>query len=228
MGRWMRRQTGVAFAAVMFASMLAVAADPPARRILTTKECKQLVERLVNPGKAPFDGFVHNLPKGLSESGLRKSQQPIADAYNELSANIEQARTVLEAHQNDERFSYVYEEGISGVYECASVGRACSRILDEHINVYREPVTKRDEEGRRKSLWIEESKEPRPAAKTPGSTLADLQLEGIEWALRQTQPDYFTKQEWAKARESLEKMAGQIRETKKPIPVEHRVQFFSK
>jgi len=58
--------------------------------------------------------------------------------------------------------------------------------------------------------------------------LADLQLEGIEWALRQPKPDYFSRREWATAKKSLKRLAGQIRESKKPIRVEHKVQFFSK
>jgi hypothetical protein len=58
--------------------------------------------------------------------------------------------------------------------------------------------------------------------------LAELQLEGIDWAMRQPKPEYFSKREWAVAMKSLKGMAEQIRASEKPIRVEHKVEFFSK
>jgi len=56
------------------------------------------------------------LPTEVSESSLIEKQQKIAAAYDELSANIAVALPVLVEHVNDKQFSYVYENGVSGVY----------------------------------------------------------------------------------------------------------------
>ena len=110
---------------------LAFAADDPkaASKPPTAAQCERLVEQLVNPKKRPFEGYVFSLPEGTSISGLRKTQEPIADAYNQLSAAIEVALPVLADHIGDRRFSYVYEEGITGTYHCESVGPACQTII---------------------------------------------------------------------------------------------------
>ena len=160
--------------------------------------------------------------------GRRRRSQPRTD---ELSDNIELSLPILMNHIKDKRFSYVYEEGISGVYETANVGTACRRIVEEHVEVYRGLVTKTDEEGRSKSLWfiedgcggIEKWWKSRK-----GRTLAELQREGIEWALKQRKPDHFTAREWAAAKKDLKAKSAQIRDARNAIRVEHKVQFFSK
>ena len=203
----------------------------PTKR-LTAAQCERLVKRLVNPGQPPFtEDYVLHLPNGVSESSLWENQKPIAAAYDELSANIEVSLPVLMAHAADKRFSYVYEDGISGVYECATVGGACIGIIVAHVEVYHTAVRKYDADGRSKSLWFI-SDECGGVEKwwkdRRGRSLADLQLEGIEWAMRQPKPDYFSKREWVTAKKSLKSLAGQIRDSAKPIRVEHKVQFFSK
>ena len=206
--------------------------DPP-KKSLTAAECERLVEAMVNPGKAPFkDSYVHDLPGGVTESKLYDTQRKIGSAYNKLSAHIEDALPVLAKHLEDRRFSYVYEDGLGGVYLTATVGTACRRIIEAHVEVYREAVTTEpDGDGRTESLWflddgcggIEKWWKGRR-----GRKLADLQSEGIEWALHQPRPKFFTKREWARAQKSLEKLASKIRSTGRPIPVEHEVQFFSR
>lgn len=204
--------------------------SPPARKPLTEARCERLVERLVSPGKRPFsENYVLDLPRGVNTKSLHETQKCIAAAYNELSDNIESALPVLMKHINDRRFSYVYEEGISGTYHTAEVGIACYRIIFAHVNIYSEPVTKYDSDGRSKSLYFIEDgcgglekwwKGRR------GRSLADLQREGIEWARRQPKPDYFSERQWASAKKELGKLSARISATKEPIPVEHHVRFF--
>jgi hypothetical protein len=204
--------------------------DAPTKRP-TAAQCERLVKRLVSRDKPPFTRtYAPGLPKAVSESSLRKKQKQIKAAYDELSARIEVSLPVLVAHVADERFSYVYEEGITGVYEFATVGEACREIIAAHVCVYDKAVRKYDIEGRSSSLWFIGA--CGGFAKwwkgRKGRSLADLQLEGIDWALRQPKPDYFSKREWAAAKKALKRLAGQIRESKKLIRVEHKVQFFSK
>src|SRR5262249_46201214 len=147
--------------------------------------------------------------------------------YNKLSANIEVALPILAKHVNDERFSYVYVQPSSGVYLTQSVGGACSSIIHEHVEVYHRYTRRpRDDEGRSDSLffihagcgqinkWWKTRKQ---------KTLAELQLEGIEWVLRQKKPDYFkSERDWARAKTALEEMAREIRDFRKPIKVNHK------
>src|SRR5262249_2310270 len=140
-----------------FAAAPPVTAGKPGatHRPLSVAQCERLVGQLVNPGKPPFaQRYVLDLPEGLSVPDLRKSQEPIGVAYDELSANVEVALPVLVAHVTDRRFSYVYEDFVSGVFQCETVGGACARIIAAHVEVYRPAVTKYDEEGRSKSLWF--------------------------------------------------------------------------
>jgi hypothetical protein len=205
----------------------------PAKKPLTEEQCELLVEQLANPEKPPFDKrYVLRLPKGVSELTLSKAQKSVAAAYDELSENIEVALPVLVRHIRDKRYSYTYEDGISGVYENATVAQACATIIQEHVEVYRRHVTKpRDNEGRTNSLWfidecggIEKWWEGRE-----GRSLAELQRDGIEWALQHEKPDYLASdKEWTEAKNRLKKLADQIRASGKPIAVKHGVQFFSR
>jgi len=198
---------------------------------LTPEECERLVEQLVNPGKPPFTGKgMPVLPKGVSVDTIEEKQKKVKPAYDKLSANIEVALPVLAKHANDERFSYVYIQPISGVYKTESVGGACSTIIHEHVEVYHQHTSRpRDDEGRSSSLyfifngcggvdkWWKDRKH---------KTLAELQLEGIEWVLRQKKPEYFkSERDWARAKTALEKMAKEIRDSGKPIKVNH--EFYS-
>lgn len=112
-----------------------------------------------------------------------------------------------------------------------TIGAARRKIIDTHVSVYSQAVTRRDEEGRPRSLWFrfdEHGGFLKWLTDRRGRTLAELQGEPIEGALRQTQPDHLSKSEWATAKESLNIMVEQIRVSRRPIPVDHKVQFFSK
>jgi hypothetical protein len=204
------------------------ASDKKAR--LTPEECERLVEQLVNPGKPPFtEDYVLEPPKNLDEKALEK----IRAAYGKLSANIEVALPILVKHVNDARFSYVYEDvGTSGAFVKADVGFACRRIIRAHVEVYSRHVTIYYVEGRsrcRSFIYDECGGIDKWWKRRQNNTLAELQLEGIEWNLRLKKPQYFkSERDWVRAKESLEKMAKEIRDSKKPIKVKHEVHFFGK
>lgn len=199
---------------------------------VTVAECERLVEQLANPDPPPFtERYVRRLPKGLSEASLFKSQKPIADAYDALNENIEVALPVLIAHMDDKRFSHVYDEAVSGPsYMCRSVGATCAMLAFDHIDVDLPAITKQDSDGGMRTSFTDESRADFDAwwRERKGRPLSEIQLEGIERAIRHAQPDYFTPQEWDAAQQKLRSLAAQIRETGKPIPVESRLRFFSR
>lgn len=197
--------------AILLVAMAPAGGEESEKKSLTQADCERLVEQLANPGKPPFtEVYVLDLPKGVRESELRRNQKPIAMAYNALSANIEVALPVLAAYIDDERFSYVYEVAISGVYQCETVGGACRRIIDEHVAFYEEFVAKRDDDGRAKSVWFAYDKAggmEKWLKDRQGRSLAVLQLEAVEWAITQPQPDFFSPAEWQASQKSLHQMA---------------------
>jgi hypothetical protein len=202
------------------------ATDKKAR--ITPEECERLVEQLVNPDKPPVLGNKDlELPKGVTARALEEKQKNVKPAYDKLSANIEDALPILAKHLNDTRFSYVYTQPRSGVYKTASVGEACSDLIGEHVEVYHRHVKKivydaelsldfiNDGCGGIEKWWKTRKKK----------TLAELQLEGIKWVLRQKKPEHFkSKRDWTRAKKALEKMAKKIRDSGNPIKVKHELE----
>ena len=80
-----------------------------------------------------------------------------------------------------------------------TVGGACKEIIQAHVEVYHEHVTKTDSEGRfRRTLhlidecggfekWWKERE---------GKTLFQVELKGIEWARKHKKPEWFSEEEW--------------------------------
>jgi hypothetical protein len=215
--------------AALAATVNAEEKPDPATKPLTAEQCEKLVEQLVNPGKPPFDKlYVDELPKGVTIKSLVEGQKEIRAAYNELSDNIEAALPVLVNRVSDKRFSYVYESG-SGYYVKATVGYACRQIVTAHVEIYRKHATGvvltapqcmhfiDDECGGFEKWWKDRE----------GKSLAELQLEGIVWAMSQEKPGYFTERQWAAAKKALEQMAKEIRVSKKPVLMKHKLYILS-
>jgi hypothetical protein len=237
--RWFSRWNAVVLALCLYAAAVAVwlflhkkvtspdfsqfkAREPQ----LTEQQCEALVEQLVNPKEKPY---LKKRPDDPPEGFDARAQAPIKAAHDQFSANIEDAFPTLIKHIDDKRFSYVCEEPINGVLKTRSVGNACYKILSAHVEVWHQHTTKpRDEEGRQSFLhpkagefdWRENWQ---------GKTLAQLQYEGIDWAVRQPKPDHFKSEaEWARAVKALQQMAREIRDSKRPIKVEHTLDLFPK
>jgi hypothetical protein len=202
------------------------------RKRLTASQCERLVKQLVYPGKPPFkEEYV--FPEKINENAILAKQRKVKAAYDKLSDSIETALPILVKHADDDRLSYVYEDvGTSGVITKAPVGFACYLIVEAHVEVYRRHVERPDFASIPRcpafindacggiDKWWKTRKE---------KTLAELQLEGIEWALRLEKPKLFkSNEEWAKAKKALKKMAEGIRASKRPILVKHHVNFFGK
>jgi hypothetical protein len=194
------------------------------KKRITAAECERLVTQLINPNKPPFKGDYYTFPEKLDLRKIAKQQEKICGAYDSLSDNIEASLPILVEHVGDDRFSYVYEDvGTSGVITKASVGEACRQIIEAHVEVYRQEVTRTDFASIPRcpsfigacggvKKWWKSWKE---------KTLAELQVEGIEWARQLNKPRLFeSEEEWTKAKKSLGKMAADIRASNKPIKVE--------
>lgn len=212
---------------------------------LTQKQCDELVSRLVSTAKPPFSkDYVLDDDESLKKIDT-KAQARVKQAYDKLSDIFAAALPALVRHAFDGQFSYVYEDvGTSEVVVRADVGGACCRIIEAHIEVYRDRLVRYD--------FAEIPRCPSFIAKCGGvekwwktrkhKDVTVLQLEAIEWALTiaktrgfQTRPQgdaETNKFESEKAKKdaikALQSMADGIRNTGKPIVVEHHIQFFGK
>lgn len=196
---------------------------------LSTEDCDKLIEQLVNPNKVPFkDVYVLNLKDaGVNEEELRESFKKVEEAYNALSKNIATALPVLMKRIDDKRYSFVAEDPSSGVYTIRTVGHACRAIVRHHVEVHWKETKRSVTEGRPREhapsfisdlgKWWETRK---------GRSLAELQLEAMEWVMTLKKPDFFQSEEaWKDALTKVGDMADGIRRTKKPVFVNHK--FYS-
>ncbi len=232
----MRFATGLLLS--IFAIEFLAAAEPPQeepaagdkngkpRTLLKTDECQLLIEQLASKSEPPFaENARADLPRGLRESDLIRIQQPIRKAYADLSDNIEVALPLLVEHANDKRFSYVYES-ISGAFVKASVGSTCRRLVYHHIEVYGPHVRSFGGSGTpgeppfpRKPAFIADAGGlEKWAASRKEKSLAELQIEAIEWAIRfEKQQGFSNAAEEERIVPSLEKQAAEIRRSSQPI-----------
>lgn len=201
---------------------------------LSPEQCEKLIADLVYPDKPPFEPQELTPPEidryldRQAIAAINANQKKTRSAYDMLSARIESSLPYLAKHAKDKQLSCILENQDNGTLEKMSVGRMCTTLIGEHVQVYRRYVTKYDEEGRERcSLWFISNQggvEKWWIAREK-KTLAQLQLEGIEWAIRQDKPKEFTEQDWAKAGQALEQMARKIRTSGRPIKVNHGVEF---
>src|SRR5581483_3153758 len=128
------------------------------------------------------------LPRGMAEH--EKTFKKIGAAYNTLSENIEVALPVLMKHINDKRYSFVGEQPSSGVYQLKPVGWACSEIVHAHVEAHLLKTFCHSREGHPLAYsfirhcggldkWWGTRK---------GKLLAELQLEAMEWVMKQERP----------------------------------------
>ena len=230
----MKQSLSIGFVALCLLRWLPLAADEPKvlPKKLTVEECQKRIDQLANPEPKPktlCGKTAFGQPKG-ADAFIRR-QRPIEAAYDELSVNVEVALPLLVKHAGDDRFSYVYEDGISAYYTCMTVGDACRQIIEHHVEVCRPHVRKAvDNEGRSRSLsfiqecgGVAEWWQPRREM-----SLMELQLDCIKWARSPKRPDFFNDQEWQSSKRALAEMAAKIRESKQPLLIKHSVQFVPK
>jgi RNA polymerase sigma factor (sigma-70 family) len=109
----------------------------------------------------------------------------------------------------------------NGVTLKVSVGGACRKIIDAHVELRTYATGSRDGSGPpHEASFLEECGGIKKWWKTrKNKTLAQLQLEEIEWMLRRKKPASYTTKEWAEKMRDCERLARHLRSEKKPIGV---------
>jgi len=203
------------------------AADVESGKV-TRAQCDAWVQQLANRSPRPFaDGSVEDEPKNVD----RKSLADVKVAYDQLSTHFPESLPSLIAGLPDKRYSYYYEVPSSGSFICDDVGRACEHIIRSHIEVFRGYLTVLDLTDVPRSVDF--------LAATGGAEkwyrarmnkpLFELQLEAIDWALKQDAPNPGIQQsDWAIAIERLKKFRVEFVNGKTAIDPKHRLLFRGK
>lgn len=124
----------------------------------------------------------------------RDALKPVQRAYENLTRHFLSALPYLVEGMNDQRFSYPQEHPTSGVFENQTVGDACRNIIQRKVLPLNPSVI--DDRGIAVELRYPISKQWYSRAR--GQSLFQMQVEALEWALKQGPPARVSKEEWGK------------------------------
>jgi hypothetical protein len=176
------------------------------------------IEELANKDPKPFDEpYILKPPRNLNRASLIV----VKNAYDNLAANVAKSLPALIESLEDKRYSY-YQESPSGAFLCHTVGEACYSIIVRNIEVYRPYATVLDKTERPRTVhFIDATGGPQKwLASRKDKSLFDMQLEAVEWALRQKKPDpqeLVSDADWKKAIDDLRDFHAGFRTKGKPV-----------
>jgi hypothetical protein len=181
------------------------------------RKYRQLIAHLVSPNKPPETGRTKDRREGFvrfPQDYDKEAQARVNEARKALSDNFDEALPFLVEALDDQRYcmTIVVQEQFFQNY---SVGQVCRNVIASHIEVYRDQLEFWNARHWRlydypisKEWWRERQER----------TVADLQLEAIDWAIAKRQSDEI----WTEKRESgiraLRKLREDLSETKKTLP----------
>jgi hypothetical protein len=158
----------------------------------------------------------------------RKALADVKVAYDSLSSHFPESLPSLIGGLADRRYSYYQEVPSNGAFVCHDVGHACYEIISAHIEVY--DLTLLDRTGVPRTVhflsamggvkkWYDSRK---------GRDLFDLQLEAIDWALKQPRDERIARAEWQNAIAALQRFRDEFAKNRKSFDAKHTLWFEGK
>lgn len=189
-------------------------------------QCQAWVQKLANRSNRPFDQYVFDPPRNID----RKALADVKAAYDQLSAHFSDALPALIGGLYDKRYSYYQEVPSNGVFECHNVGEACYDIIVTHIEVYRRHLYVLDGTGVPRTVYFlsEMGGVEKWHSSRKDKSLLQLQLEAVDWALKQPRDTRVERSEWDHAIAALRKFRHELAEGKKPFDPKHSLWFEGK
>lgn len=191
----------------------------------TRARCDAWVQQLANRSPRPFaESSVDNEPKNVDKKALAD----VKEAYDQLSSHFTQSLPALTAGLPDRRYSHYQEIPSNGCFICMDVGSACEKIIEAHVEIYRRYLTVLDSTDVPRSVDFLSAmggaeKWHRSRTDKP---LFDLQLEAIDWALKQAAPPTNVREpDWTIAIDSLKKFREEFVKNKSAINPNHTLRF---
>lgn len=190
-------------------------------------QCDAWVQQLANRSERPFtEDYVLKRPRNIDGRALAD----VKAAYDNLSLHFSDALPSLIGSLNDHRYAYYQEVPSNGAFVCADVAAACNNIVSAHIEIYRRELTLLDPTGVPRSVhflsamggvkkWYAARKE---------KSLFELQLEAVDWALKQPRDERIEQADWAGAVAALRKFRDEFALGQKPFDPQHTLSFEGK
>lgn len=151
--------------------------EPPSKDELA-KKYRALIEQLASPNKKPItqnrSGGAVKFPEGYDV----EAQNRIDSARQTLYDNFEQALPFLVEALGDSRYCMTIDWAEGDAYYNKTIGSICGNVIDSQLEVYRDKMGFSGPQD-----W---NRYNCPLPKEwKGRSLADLQIESIDWAIAQ-------------------------------------------
>jgi len=187
----------------------------PQAKDAEAKKYRELVAQLISPNREPTTGDESvTFPAGYDVP----AQERIDKARRTLHANIEEALPYLIESLDDKRYSMTIEWAEGDAYYNYSVGEICRDIIQDRLEVYRDKISfsgpthwnRYNYDVISKKWWRNRQ----------GHSLADLQVEAIDWAIkrRKAEPKSQIDEDRQNEVVELKKLRDGIKATGKPVP----------
>jgi hypothetical protein len=124
----------------------------------------------------------------------RKSLEPVEKAYNQLSNHFIAALPYLIESLGDERYSFPREHPSSGVFENQTVGAACRSIINRKLLI-KNPIVA---DHRGIAVWYNLPIDKTWYSRVKQMTLFELQVDSMNWLLKQPSMHGVSKDTWEK------------------------------
>ncbi len=190
----------------------------------TKVQLESWIHELANRSGRPFEAnHVLRPPKKVDREGL----DIVKRAYSNLAAHFELALPLLVEASDDLSYAYFVEEA-NGAYVSRSVGSACSDLIRDHIEVHKRFTTVLDFSDIPRSIsFIGECGGPAKwYASRRDKSLFELQLETVEWALKQPKPNRgISDKDWEQGNDNLKSFYKKFAEEKKPMSVNSKLRM---
>lgn len=190
--------------------------DEPSPPSKETQKYRQLVQQLASPNKQPKTQNRSDSAVRFPEGYDKKAQQRVAVARNTLHDNLEAALPALVEGLDDHRYSMTIDWADGDAYYNRSVGTICRSIIESNLEVYRDKMSFTGPShwnAYRYKVISEEWYRTRQ-----GRTLAELQIEAIDWAIKKRMEESPEDIQDSRKNEvaNLQKLRDEIAKTNKP------------
>jgi hypothetical protein len=155
------------------------------------------IAALANPG--PPRRFEY--PDEQLTKEERENLKPVSVAYANLTKHFVAALPYLVESTGDKRYSYPQEHPSSGVFENQTVGRACRSIIEGKVLPDNPAVI--DE--REIAVWHHLPVDKDWYARVKGMSLFEMQVDSLDWLLKQPPPGRGSDKQWEAALQGVRK-----------------------
>ena len=202
---------------LLFAFTSQAIGEHPSPKDGAPKKCDELVRALVSPNEKPITHTGAENSVKFPADYNAKMQKRIEAARQSLHDNFEQALPYLVDALDDNRYCMTIDWADGDAYYNYSVGQVCRDVIASQLEVYRNeirflgpPHWHRYDYGPINKKWWHARK---------GRSLAELQIEAIDWAIKQrkAEPKDEVCEERANEILNLQKLRNKIAKSKKPV-----------